>query len=126
VNDRRDILVIDDSDIARAKMAGALTEAGYAVLDLPSPIGATRGVVRHGVRLVVVDIQMPAMSGDRLAALFRDNPRLSEVKVVLVSGVAVDALEELAADVGADAVVSKTKGDGALIAAVRRLIGEPR
>jgi len=100
LDDPRDVLVIDDSDIARAKMTRALIDAGYAVLDLPSPIGATRGVVRHGVRLVVVDIHMPAMSGDKLAALFRDNPRLSEVKVVLVSGLELEQLDDIAEDVG--------------------------
>ena len=126
IDDPRDVLVIDDSDIARAKMAQTLTEAGYRVLDLPSPIGATRGVVRHGVRLVVIDIHMPAMSGDKLAALFRDNPRLREVKVVLVSGLELDELEGIASDVMADAVVSKHDGDAALLAAVRGLIREPR
>jgi len=125
IGDPRDILVIDDSDIARARMVRVLTEAGFRVLDLPSPIGATRGVVRHGVRLVVVDVHMPAMSGDKLAALFRDNPRLSEVKVVLVSGVELDQLGPIAADVEADAVVSKHDGEQALLRAVRRLLGEP-
>lgn len=126
IDDPRDVLVIDDSDIARTKMARALTEAGYRVLDLPSPIGATRGVVRHGVRLAIVDVHMPAMSGDKLAALFRNNPRLTDVKVVLVSGLDLDALGDIADDVEADAVVSKRDGEGALVAAVRRLIGAPR
>lgn len=120
--DQFDVLVIDDSDIARAAMVRALGKAGLQVLDLPSPIGATRSIVRHDVRLVVIDINMPSMRGDKLAALFRSNERLRELKLVLVSGTEPERLSELAAEVGADGVVAKAAGGDALVAMVRQLI----
>ena len=120
--DHFDVLVIDDSDIARAAMMRALTQAGFDVLDLPSPIGATRSIVRHEVRLVVIDINMPSMRGDKLAALFRNNDRLRELKLVLVSGTEPDRLSKLAEEVGADGVVAKSAGGDALVAMVRQLI----
>ncbi len=120
--DRADVLVIDDSDIARATMVRSLTQAGLEVLDLPSPIGATRSIVRHHVQLVVIDINMPSMRGDKLAALFRNNDRLRELKLVLVSGTEPERLAQLAQEVGADGVVSKAAGADALVRMVRQLI----
>lgn len=120
--DQFDVLVIDDSDIARAAMVRSLTQAGLDVLDLPSPIGATRSIVRHSVRLVVIDINMPSMRGDKLAALFRNNERLKELKLVLVSGTEPERLSDLAVEVGADGVVAKSAGNDALVHMVRQLI----
>ena len=120
--DQYDVLVIDDSDIARASMGRSLSQSGLAVLDLPSPIGATRSIVRHNVRLVVIDINMPSMRGDKLAALFRNNDRLKELKLVLVSRTEPERLSDLAVEVGADGVVSKSAGTDALVHMVRQLI----
>jgi PleD family two-component response regulator len=103
------VLVIDDSEIARAQMVDVLTEAGMKVVDLPSPIGATRTILEHEVTVVVLDLFMPTMRGDRLAALFRGNPRLKNLGVVLVSGANEAELRRLSNEVDADAIVSKAR-----------------
>jgi PleD family two-component response regulator len=101
------VLVIDDSDIARASMVNVLAQAGLDVLELASPIGATRAIIVNNVSVVVVDILMPGMRGDRLAALFRGNPRFKSLGVVLVSGERGVELDQLLTESGADAAVSK-------------------
>lgn len=103
------VLVIDDSDIARTKMASLLEEAGMEVITLPSPIGATRAMLTHQVDVVVIDVLMPAMRGDRLAALFRRNPRFKNVGIILVSGATEVELESLALEVQAEATISKAR-----------------
>jgi CheY-like chemotaxis protein len=101
------VLVIDDSDVARAEMMRVLEHAGYRVIGLASPIGATRTILEFGVQCVVIDILMPGMRGDRLAALFRGNPRMRDLGVVLVSGASTSELLSLSVESGANAVVSK-------------------
>ncbi|RYZ08491.1 MAG: response regulator [Myxococcales bacterium] len=88
-------------------MIRVLEQAGFRVMGLASPIGATRAILENGVRVVVIDIMMPGMRGDRLAALFRGNPRLRELGVVLVSGASAAELLSLSVESGANAVVSK-------------------
>lgn len=102
------VLVIDDSDIARAEMMRVLEQSGFKVMGLASPIGATRTILENNVRAVVIDIMMPGMRGDRLAALFRGNPRLRDLGVVLVSGASAAELLSLSVESGANAVVSKS------------------
>ena len=107
--DARSVLVIDDSEIARVSMSQVLHEAGYRVFTLPSPIGATRMILNHNIGVVVADVLMPGMRGDRLAALFRSNPRFRKVGVVLVSGAADVELNELALEVRANATLQKSR-----------------
>jgi CheY-like chemotaxis protein len=102
------VLVIDDSEIARASMMAVLADAGMTVVELASPIGATRAILHHNVSVVVVDVLMPGMRGDRLAMLFRGNPRFKNLGVVLVSGESEAELDRLVAETGADAAVAKS------------------
>jgi PleD family two-component response regulator len=101
------VLVIDDDEIARELLGSVLEAAGFLVYSLPSPIGATRVLQLNEVSAIVLDVVMPALSGDRLTTLLRHNPRFAKLAVVLVSGEGDAELSKLASAVGADAVVSK-------------------
>ncbi|WP_437318249.1 response regulator [Sorangium sp. So ce385] len=119
------VLVIDDSEIAREEVSRLLRSAGFQVVALPSPIGATQAIVRHQARIVVVDVFMPTIRGDRLLTLFRKNQRLGHLSVILMSGHSERELEQLQMEVQADAVLSKRNLDR-LPALVRRLAGKER
>lgn len=105
--DKLNVLIVDDDDMVRTQLAGLLAKAHHNVHQLPSAIGVTRAVVQNQIDVVVIDIMMPDIPGDKLAALLRQNPRLSALGVVLVSGRPVEELEALAQQVDADAVVTK-------------------
>jgi CheY-like chemotaxis protein len=105
------VLVIDDCEIARTEMSHRLAKAGFKVSNLASPIGATRVIVDQSVDVVVIDVQMPSIRGDRLAALFRGNPRFAALGVILVTGGSEAELDELLEVAKADAVLSKGRLD---------------
>jgi CheY-like chemotaxis protein len=122
------VLVIDDSEIALAHMTRLLQNAGMRVVDLASPIGATRAITTHAVDVVVIDFLMPGMRGDRLAALFRGNPRFKRLGVVIVSGESSEDFERLSKEAGADAIVKKAELNKlipAIRAALRAHAGRP-
>ena len=100
-------LVIDDDDIARELIVSVLENGGHETYDLPSPIGATQVILERGIEVVVLDLFMPAMSGDKLAKMLRSNPRLKSLTIVLVSSCDIAQLEAFAVSVKADAVVPK-------------------
>jgi PleD family two-component response regulator len=115
------VLVVDDSDIAREAMLRMLKDAGMRALELASPIGATRTILNNKVEVVVIDVLMPGMRGDRLASLFRGNPRFKRLAVVLVSGEQDVDLERMAREAGADAAVSKSRLSD-LVPTIRRAL----
>ena len=104
----RKALVIDDDDIARELIVSVLEEGGYETFDLPSPIGATQTIIGRGIDVLVLDLLMPALSGDKLARMLRSNPRLQRLVIVLVSS-DIDQLRDISVSVKADAVVSKAE-----------------
>lgn len=118
------VLVIDDSRLARQSMAHALRDAGFVVHELPSPIGATRELIRKDIAFVVIDIEMPALRGDKLAALFRSNPRFEKIGLVLVSSLPESQLAEMAREAGADACVPKSRLPHELVSTLRRLASQ--
>ena len=101
------VLVIDDSELAREAIALELEGAGYDVRTLASPLGAITQIVQHSVDAVVVDLNMPLMSGPRFAEVLRANHRLAHVKLLLVTGEDRADLEGLGSQLGADAVLRK-------------------
>jgi CheY-like chemotaxis protein len=116
--DKLRVLVIDDDDLAREFLCTVLRRGGFAVSDLPSTIGATNRITRDDIQVVVIDVMMPSIRGDKLATLLRKNPSLSQLGVVLVSSAPRDELEQLVLDVEAEAVVGKDEARTKLVDAV--------
>jgi CheY-like chemotaxis protein len=119
----RRVLVIDDQDVARDYMTRLLEDAGYNVASQSSPLGVTRQVIREGITVVIIDVEMPALRGDKLVRLFRQNRRLANLGLVLVSSKDQEELAALGRAAGADAVVTKKNLDRALVAEVKKLFG---
>lgn len=115
-------LVIDDSELARSFIARLLADAGFEVLTQASAIGATRTIVHNRVRLVVVDVSMPGLNGDKLVGVLRSNPRLAGLTIIVVSGQPSQELERIAAETPADAVLSKTGLEEQLLPLLARLM----
>jgi CheY-like chemotaxis protein len=111
-------LVIDDDDIACELLASVLEDVSWEVHRLPSPIGATKLIVDKKIHVVVADLMMPDITGDKFARLLRGNPRIARVGIVLVSASGT-ALERLSSDNGIDAIVHKGEARTRLVTAAR-------
>lgn len=101
------VLVIDDDDVSRELLCSVLESAGHTTLQLPTPIGATQLIQEQSIQAVVIDVMMPALTGDRLAQLLKKNPRFRDLGIVLVTGDSSQDLDNLARKAGAHCVVSK-------------------
>jgi CheY-like chemotaxis protein len=127
------VLVIDDDEIVRELMCELLRKEGCEVFETGTPIGVTKLIAQHRIDMIVLDVMMPDISGDKLAKLLRSKPKLQRLTIVLVSSSNREDLTELASGVAADSVVSKseirTELPRVALAAYRRralLIGRPR
>jgi len=112
------VLVIDDDDVSRELLCSVLEAAGHTTLSLPTPIGATQLIQEQGIQAVVIDVMMPALTGDRLAQLLKKNPRFRDLGIVLVTGDTSQDLESLARKAGAHCVLGK----GAIRQQLRRAV----
>jgi DNA-binding response OmpR family regulator len=102
------ILIIDDDDIVRELLCSTLKKVGHEVYELETAIGATRMIFEHDIDAVVVDVNLPFMSGDKLARMLRQNSRGQTLGIVLVSSRPLEELKALAIVAQADNVVPKS------------------
>jgi CheY-like chemotaxis protein len=71
------------------------------------PFGSTNAVIRLQPDLVLLDVNMPALSGDRLAEVLRANAYTRNVMVVLHSSNDEDHLRTTARRLGLDGYICK-------------------
>lgn len=79
------ILVVEDEPAVAEVTALILEEAGYKVLTAHDGSDALETMHHTVPDLVLTDSMMPRMDGQALVTGMRANPRLSEVKVVVMS-----------------------------------------
>ena len=82
----RRILVIDDEPVLRRTLDRALRSMGYDVVAVGDPVMAYELLDAGEFDLVLLDINLPQMSGDALfLALVRRSPEIAG-RVILMSG----------------------------------------
>jgi CheY-like chemotaxis protein len=116
------VVVIDDDEFEREFVVDLLRKAGFNVSSLPSMIGVTNHLIERRVSLVVLDVMMPTIRGDKLATLLRKNPALPHLGVVMISGLPEHEVAPLMAQVEVDAFVSKANLRAELASTVARVI----
>jgi CheY-like chemotaxis protein len=112
--DRRRLLLIDDSEIIVAVMGAKLTDAGFDVRAVTSLRAFLNAVLDFRPHLIVTDLYMPEMSGAALTKWLRAQIRTSRTPIVICSSAPEVELSEVTRDAGADAFVSKEAGPEAL------------
>jgi DNA-binding response OmpR family regulator len=112
------VCVVDDDDLVRATMCGALEEAGFRVFEAAGGIEGLKKIEAEKPTVVVLDILMPDREGiDIVLEVTRRSP---ETLILAVSG-AQDYLE-LALQLGAHDALAKPFGKKALAAKVAALV----
>jgi CheY-like chemotaxis protein len=86
---KRPILVVDDHEDTREMVAALLTKEGYTVVQAANGRVALDLLVSEEQTepcLIVMDLEMPVMSGWELLAIIKSYHRLSSIPVVITSG----------------------------------------
>ena len=118
----KSVLAVDDSATSRMLIKSMLESAGYKVTSAVDGLEAFTMLRADRFDLLVSDVEMPRMNGFELTARIRADDRLSELPVVLVTGLETREDRERGIDVGANAYIVKSSLDQSnLIDAVRRL-----
>jgi CheY-like chemotaxis protein len=113
------ILIVDDSDLAAEATSIVLEEAGFHCHTLSNPLDLGATVRRMRPDLVLVDVRMPLLDGDRLIQLATKNPSLRSTPMVLFSSLPIAVLQERAISCGAKGYIHKDSKPGELATRVR-------
>lgn len=113
-----EILVVDDSKTARQLLKNVLDQLGIKNTSIDSAENALeflKGISHQGqpkrFALIISDIEMPGIDGFTFVRRLREDPNLSDYKVVLHSSLSNPSNKEKAMLVGADDFVAKFQPD---------------
>lgn len=118
------ILVIEDDQSVQQLLSLILQGEGYEVIAARDGLeGLVKLELAHP-SLVIVDLMMPNISGDRVIEEVRSDPRLKAVPLLVVSG-RHDLHESFDHILGAENVLAKPLDTEKLLARVEELLGHP-
>jgi DNA-binding response OmpR family regulator len=121
MTDTLKIMLVDD-DRTTLEILGALLETrGYSVVQRDTAIGTTQAILRESPDVVLLDVRMPGLSGDKLAELISARS-VNPPFVVLHSASPKEELEQLARRCGAAAAIEKTPDPKAFLVRFDALI----
>jgi CheY-like chemotaxis protein len=118
VGGRRRVLIVDDSEIVARLLRLELEKAGFAVDYAPDVEKATSLILKRATRpdLVLLDINMPRVSGPQFCRFIKTNERFRSIKVIFCSGEDREKMAALATEFGADGYILKREFLGKWVA----------
>ncbi|WJY19433.1 response regulator [Alteriqipengyuania flavescens] len=116
------ILLVEDNDLNRKLFGDVLKAGGHDVMPIADGSQALEAMRRFGPDLVIMDIQLPNISGLDLIAEIRRDPALKAVPVLAVTAYAGKGDEEKIRDAGADNYLAKPVSIGPFMQAVNALL----
>ncbi len=116
------IFIIDDSPTVRMAARLALERAGFEVIEEDNPVVVSLRVGREKPDLVLLDVQMPLLQGDRVAKLLQPSKRAT--KIILYSTLPEAELSRMVTETGVHGYIHKTNDPSGLAAQVRRILEE--
>jgi len=124
VNERKPLILVVEDDPSVQNLLTILVEAeGYEVINA---VDGLEGLVKMELQhpsLVILDLMMPNVTGDRVIDKIRGDVRLSRVPLIVVSG-RHDVHESFDEVLGVENVFAKPLDPAALLERVAELLGE--
>jgi DNA-binding response OmpR family regulator len=115
------VLVVDDDAGFRAYVRAAL-EPHFCIVEASSGGEALEVALRERPAGILLDWRMPGQSGITVCRALRAEPRLSGVRIAMITGLDDERDRTLARHAGADAFLVKDPDPDALAVQVRRLL----
>jgi CheY-like chemotaxis protein len=119
---QRTVLVVDDDRELAGSLAEALAELGYRTLCAHDGEGAMRSLAESRPAAIILDLLMPRMDGLAFLGSRRDDDRLAEIPVIVLSGEHEMTAQARSLDV--DVVLEKPVNLLMLLGAIEQVLQE--
>jgi chemosensory pili system protein ChpA (sensor histidine kinase/response regulator) len=123
-DDRPLALVVDDSITVRRVTERFLQRNGLRVATAKDGLDAISVMQDHMPDVILLDIEMPRMDGYEFASHVRNDPRISDVPIIMITSRVGDKHRARAIELGVDDYLGKPYQDAQLLDAIRRQLEE--
>jgi two-component system cell cycle response regulator DivK len=117
------VLIVEDNELNMKLFRDLLEAHGYTTVGTRSGIDALSLARQHRPNLILMDIQLPEVSGLEVTKWLKDDPELKTIPVIAVTAFAMKGDEERIREGGCEAYLSKPISVGKFIDTVRHFLG---
>src|SRR6202158_5992163 len=119
------VMIVEDNELNMKLFHDLLEAHGYRTVGTRNGIEALDLARRHQPDLILMDIQLPEVSGLEVTKWLKEDPDLKEIPVVAVTAFAMKGDEERIRQGGCEAYLSKPISVGKFIETIRHFLGAP-
>ena len=117
------ILVVEDNELNMKLFHDLLEAHGYNILQTKDGMEALDIAREHHPDLILMDIQLPEVSGLEVTKWLKEDPELKAIPVVAVTAFAMKGDEERIREGGCEAYLSKPISVSKFIETIRDFLG---
>ena len=120
----KSILIVEDNELNMKLFHDLLDVNGYATIQTRNGLDVVDLARLHRPNLILMDIQLPEVSGLEVTRWLKDDDELRSIPVIAVTAFAMKGDEERIRSGGCEAYISKPISVVTFLETVRRFIGE--
>lgn len=118
----KNFFIVDDDKIFIKLMVKFLTDKGQHVDYCSSSVRAMEEILDRQPDCVLLDMMMPEIDGLKLLKQLRDEKKLADLKIIIVSGKAYESDRKKASDLGADGYIIKPIDPDKIFNQIKKII----
>lgn len=118
------VLIVEDNELNMKLFSDLLEAHGYETIGTNNGLNALDLAREHSPDLILMDIQLPEVSGLEVTKWLKDDEELSPIPVVAVTAFAMKGDEERIREGGCEAYMSKPITVSVFIETIRSFLGE--
>jgi two-component system cell cycle response regulator DivK len=120
----RTILYVEDNEYNRKIVRQLLARTAYRLIEAVDGEAGVETARRELPDLILMDVQLPKMSGLDATRLLRDDPATAHIPILVITSFALSGDRERAAEAGANGYLAKPYSPRELLARVREILPE--
>ena len=120
----KSILYVEDNDLNRKIVRDLLRRTAYRLLEAPDGEAGVAMARQHRPDLILMDVQLPKMSGIEAVRLLRSEPETAATPIIAITSFALSGNEQKAIEAGATVYMAKPFSPFELLKTIRKLAPE--
>jgi two-component system, cell cycle response regulator DivK len=118
----KSILYVEDNDLNRKIVRDLLRRTAYRLLEATDGEAGVAMAREHRPDLILMDVQLPKMSGLEVTRMLRTDPATADVPIIVVTSFALSGDDRRAMEAGASAYIAKPYSPRELLALINTFL----
>ena len=118
------VLYVEDNEFNLKMVRQLLARTSYQLIEATNGEMGVATAVRDVPDLILMDIQLPKLSGLEATRVLRADPKTAAIPIIVITSFALSGDDQKAKDAGATAYLAKPYSPRELLQTIRKLLPE--